>query len=168
MRIEYGGKNAIIRSIGAGRALLDFNPPLAGKTLVYAVTVEKKLDSMEDKVGALIHRRIPITEEGKFKFDCKDNVLTVDMPEETLYIEGVQIAKRGIAMDLQKFFPDLVEIKFVDSFKAPPKPAETKPAAEEATPAPAEAQPAVEAQPPAPADAKPDETSVEPAAETKS
>ena len=28
-RIEYGGKMATIRSIGAGRALLDFNPPLA-------------------------------------------------------------------------------------------------------------------------------------------
>ena len=39
MRIEYGGKNATVRSIGAGRVLLDFNPPLAGKTLVYEVTV---------------------------------------------------------------------------------------------------------------------------------
>jgi peptidylprolyl isomerase len=158
MRIEYGGKNAIIRSIGAGRALLDFNPPLAGKTLVYDVNVEKKLDSMEDKVGALIHRRIPITEEGKFKFDCKDNVLTIDLPEETFYIEGVQVAKRGIAMDIQKFFPDLVEIKFVESFKAPPKPVEAKPVVEEAQAVPV----------PAPADVKPDENSVEPPAETKS
>src|SRR4030043_490526 len=37
MRIDYGGKMAIIRSIGAGRGLLDFNPLLAGRTLVYAV-----------------------------------------------------------------------------------------------------------------------------------
>jgi FKBP-type peptidyl-prolyl cis-trans isomerase 2 len=33
-RIEYQGKMATVRSIGAGRVLLDFNPPLAGRTLV--------------------------------------------------------------------------------------------------------------------------------------
>jgi peptidylprolyl isomerase len=147
MRIEYGGKNAVIRSIGAGRVLLDFNPPLAGKTLIYDVTVSKKLEAPEEKVGAVIHRRIPPVEEGKFKFAIQDKTLTVDMPEDTFYLEGVQIAKRGIAMDIQKFFPDLEETKFVDTFKAPPKPAkpeeakaaEAKPsAAEEKTAEPAE------------------------------
>jgi len=131
MRIEYGGKNAIIRSVGAGRALLDFNPPLAGKTLVYDVIVSKKLETAEEKIGALIHRRIPVVEEGKFKFAITDKTLTIDMPEDTFYLEGVQIAKRGIVNDVQKFFPDLDETKFVDTFKAPPKPAmpeETKPA----------------------------------------
>jgi len=93
MRIEYGGKNAVIRSIGAGRVLLDFNPPLAGKTLVYDVTVQKKLETNEEKIGALIHRRIPIAEAEKFKLALKENVLTVDMPEEAFYLEGVQVAK---------------------------------------------------------------------------
>jgi peptidylprolyl isomerase len=151
MRIEYGGKNAIIRSIGAGRVLLDFNPPLAGKTLVYEVTVSKKLESPEEKAGGLIHRRIPVTEEGKFRYTIADKKLTIDMPEETFYIEGIQIAKRGIAMDIQKFFPDLEETRFVDTFKAPPKPeapklVEEKPAATEAK---AES---------APAETKPEET----------
>jgi peptidylprolyl isomerase len=133
MRIEYGGKNATIRSIGAGRVLLDFNPPLAGKTLVYDVTVNKKLETNEEKIAALIHRRIPVTEESKFKFIIQDKTLSIDMPEETFYVEGVQIAKRGIALDMQKFLPDLAETKFVETFKAAPKPAETKP--EEAKPA---------------------------------
>jgi peptidylprolyl isomerase len=130
MRIEYGGKNATIRSIGAGRVLLDFNPPLAGKTLVYDVTVNKKLETNEEKIAALIHRRILVVEENKFKFAVQDKTLTIDMPEETFYIEGIQVAKRGIAMDVQKFFPDLAETKFVETFKASPKPAEAKPAAE--------------------------------------
>jgi peptidylprolyl isomerase len=125
MRIEFGGKNAVIRSIGAGRALLDFNPPLAGKTLVYDVTVCKKLETPEERIGAIIHRRIPVVEEGKFKFAIAEKTLAIDMPEDTFYLEGVQIAKRGIVNDIQKFFPDLEETKFVDTFKAPPKP--TKP-----------------------------------------
>jgi peptidylprolyl isomerase len=145
MRIEFGGKNAVIRSIGAGRALLDFNPPLAGRTLVYEVTVTKKLETPEEKIGSLIHRRIPPVEEGKFKFAITDKTLTVDMPEDTFYLEGVQIAKRGIVNDVQKFFPDLEETKFVDTFKAPPKPAKPEePKAAEAKPeaAPAEEKPA--------------------------
>jgi len=125
MRIEYGGKNATIRSIGAGRVLLDFNPPLAGRTLIYDVTVNKKLETNEERIAALIHRRIPVVEEAKFKLAIQEKVLTIDMPEDTFYVEGVQIAKRGIAMDVQKFLPEMAEIKFVETFKSETKP-ETK------------------------------------------
>ncbi len=125
MRIEYGGKNATIRSIGAGRVLLDFNPPLAGRTLIYDVTVNKKLEANEEKIAALIHRRIPVVEEAKFKLAIQEKVLTIDVPEDTFYVEGVQIAKRGISMDVQKFLPEMAEIKFIETFKAEPKP-ETK------------------------------------------
>jgi FKBP-type peptidyl-prolyl cis-trans isomerase 2 len=125
MRIEYGGKNATIRAIGAGRVLLDFNPPLAGKTLVYEVAVQKKLEANEEKIAALIHRRIPVAEAAKFKLAIEEKTLRVEMPEETFYLEGVQVAKRGIAMDVQKFFPEIAAIKFVETFKAEPK-TETK------------------------------------------
>jgi peptidylprolyl isomerase len=150
-RIEFGGKNATIRSIGSGRVLLDYNPPLAGRTLIYDVTVTKKMDTSEEKVAALIHRRIPVIEESKFKFTIQDKSLAIDMPEDTFYLEGVQIAKRGIAMDMQKFFPDLAETKFVEAFKAEPKPAEV--------PAP-DIKPETEA--------KPEAAEVRPEAETQS
>ncbi len=130
-RIEYQGKMASVRAIGAGRVLLDFNPPLAGKTLIYAVTVNKKLESNEEKIGALVHRRIPVVEENQFKLTIQGKSLTIDMPEVAFYIEGIQIAKRGIALDIQKFIPDLAETKFVETFKAEPKPAPAAP-----TPAP--------------------------------
>jgi peptidylprolyl isomerase len=122
MRINYNGKMATIRSLGAGRVLLDFNPPLAGRTLVYDVTVNKKLEANEDKVIALIHRRIPVVEPEQFKFTIQKKTLTIDMPEVAFYVEGVQIAKRGMAMDVQKFLPELTEIKFVESFRSEPKP----------------------------------------------
>jgi peptidylprolyl isomerase len=125
MRTEYGGKNATIRSIGAGRVLLDFNPPLAGKTLVYEVTVQKRLETDEERIAALIHRRIPVAEAAKFKLAIEENALTVEMPEEAFYLEGVQVAKRGIAMDVQKFFPETAAIRFLETFKAEPK-SETK------------------------------------------
>jgi FKBP-type peptidyl-prolyl cis-trans isomerase 2 len=127
-RIEYGGKMATVRSVGAGRVLLDYNPPLAGKTLVYDVTIQRKLETSDEKAATLIHRRVPVAEASKFKLTFEDKALTVEMPEETFYLEGVQVAKRGISMDIQKFFPDIACIKFMEIFKAEPKP-EIKPQA---------------------------------------
>jgi peptidylprolyl isomerase len=146
-RIEFQGKMASVRAIGAGRVLLDYNPPLAGKTLIYDVTVDKKLDSNQEKIGSLIHRRIPVVEEDKFTVTIADKTLTIDMPEVAFYVEGVQIAKRGIALDIQKFIPEIAETKFVETFKseqkATPTPAATAPAPE----APAkEAEPAAAAE----------------------
>ncbi len=140
-RIEYQGKMATIRSIGAGRVLLDFNPALAGRTLIYDLTVNKKLDVQTDKIAALVHRRIPVVEEDKFKLAVKAKNLTIDMPEETFYVEGIQIAKRGIAMDIQKFLPELAETRFVETFKAEPKPDAAAPTP---VPAPVEEKPVEE------------------------
>lgn len=121
MRVEYNGKMATVRTIGAGRVLLDFNPPLAGKTLVYEVTVKKKLTIKKEKIAALIHRRILAVEKNKFKFTVKEKTVNVMIPEEAFYLEGIQIAKRGTAMDIQKFFPKITTVKFVETFKAKPK-----------------------------------------------
>jgi FKBP-type peptidyl-prolyl cis-trans isomerase 2 len=124
-RIEYNGKMATVRSMGAGRVLLDFNPPLAGKTLLYEVTVKKKLETREEKIAALIHRRLPSVEEAKFKFTIEEDNLKLEMPEETFYLEGIQVAKRGIALDIQRFFPEIAAVKFLETFKAETK-TETK------------------------------------------
>src|SRR3972149_7305791 len=44
MRLEFEGQLAVVRTLGAGRVQLDFNPPLAGKTLSYEITIGKKLE----------------------------------------------------------------------------------------------------------------------------
>jgi FKBP-type peptidyl-prolyl cis-trans isomerase 2 len=117
MRIEFNGKLATIRTIGAGRVQLDFNPPLAGKTLVYEVTVHKKLKTKMEKIKALIHRRIPVVDAKKFRLKIRKTIVEIGVPEEAFYVEGLQLAKRGIATDIQKFFPETATIRFVETFK---------------------------------------------------
>lgn len=117
MRLEVDGKLAVVRTMGAGRVQLDFNPPLAGKTLLYEVTVQKKLKTKEEKIVALIHRRVPAVDVAKFDFKPRKTGVDIIVPEEAFYVEGLQIAKRGIAMDVQKFFPETRTIKFIEMFK---------------------------------------------------
>jgi len=132
MRVEVDGKLAVVRTMGAGRVQLDFNPPLAGKTLVYEVTVQKKLETKQEKINALIHRRIPAVDITKFTLKMgkkTSKTIEINVPEEAFYIEGLQLAKRGIATDIQKFFPETATIKFVETFtkKEPTAPAAAKP-----------------------------------------
>jgi len=122
-QVEYDKRLATVRTMGSGRVTLDFNPPLAGKTLVYEVSVKKKLKTDEEKISALIHRRIPAVEDEKFAFKVGKANVTVNMPEEAFYVEGIQLAKRGIAFDIQRFLPELKTVKFVEAFKK----RETKP-----------------------------------------
>jgi peptidylprolyl isomerase len=122
-QVEYDKRLATVRTIGSGRVQLDFNPPLAGKTLVYDVTVKKKLKTNAEKVSALIHRRIPAVEAEKFNFKVLKASVTVDMPEDAFYVEGIQLAKRGIAIDVQRYLSKITTVKFIETFKK----RETKP-----------------------------------------
>ena len=117
IQLEYDGKLATVRTMGSGRVQLDFNPPLSGKTLVYEVTIAKKLKTNIEKIAALIHRRIPAVDVEKFKFKIGKTNVTVNMPEEAFYLEGIQLAKRGIATDIQRFFPEMTKVKFTEAFK---------------------------------------------------
>lgn len=125
-QIEYDKRLATVRTMGSGRVTLDFNPPLAGKTLVYEVTIQKQLKTAEEKVSALIHRRIPAVEVEKFEFKIGKAEVTINMPAEAFYIEGIQLAKRGISMDIQRFLPELTTIQFVEYFAKPEVVAKTK------------------------------------------
>jgi len=126
MSVDFDGKLAVVRTMGAGRVQLDFNPPLAGKTLVYEVTVQKKLETKAEKINALIHRRIPAVDVEKFTSKIRKTAIEINVPEEAFYIEGLQLAKRGIATDIQKFFPETATVKFVETFKKK-EPEATKP-----------------------------------------
>lgn len=117
MRIEFDGKLATVRTMGSGRVQLDFNPPLAGKTLIYDVTVQKKVKIELEKIVALIHRRMLAVDVDKFVLRLSKKSVVINVPEEAFYVEGLQLAKRGIATDIQKFFPGITTVKFVEAFK---------------------------------------------------
>jgi len=117
MRLEIDGKPATVRTMGSGRVQLDFNPPLAGKTLVYEVTIKRELKTKKEKIVALIHRRIPAVDVEKFNLKLTKKTAKINMPDEALYIEGLQLAKRGIATDVHRFFPEKTTVRFVETFK---------------------------------------------------
>jgi hypothetical protein len=96
---------------------------------VYEVTVHRKLETEEEKINALIHRRIPSVDVSKFEVKNKKTIVEIELSEEAFYIEGLQAAKRGIAIDIQKFLAEKNIVVFTETFKKKAVAAE-KPAAE--------------------------------------
>ena len=140
--IELDGRPAVVRAVGAGRVQVDYNHPLAGRTLIYDVSVEKVLEDENEKILNVISKRIPEVDKTKFAIDRSGSEVTIDVPEEAFYLSGLQVAKKAVTTDLQKYFPDIDLISFREVFKraGPTTAAEETAKDAEEPPKPAEAQ----------------------------
>ena len=125
-QIELDGRAATVRAVGAGRVQVDYNHPLAGRTLIYDVSIEKVVDDDNEKVLNIISKRIPEVDKTKFVVDRNSSDLTIEVPEEAFYLSGLQVAKKSVTSDLQKYFPNIETISFREVFKRPTGTPETE------------------------------------------
>ncbi len=113
--IDIDNRMGIVRFIGSGRAQVDFNHRLAGKSIVYDFEVVKKVETDNDKLRALIDRRFG-GEGSKVGFKLGEKDIEVSVPDELFLLEGLQIIKRGLSNDVFKFVPTVTELTFVEKF----------------------------------------------------
>jgi peptidylprolyl isomerase len=137
--IELDEKKGIIRFIGSGRVQVDFNHRFAGKTILYDINVVKALESDEDKITGILKRHIPV-EDSKIAFKKNGNALDITIPEELFRVDGLQIIKHFIQMDIFKFVTSIEKVNFVETYlnkqtqkaETEPIPATEKPVAQKA------------------------------------
>ena len=115
--LEIDGRPAIIRSIGAGRVQVDYNHPLAGRTIIYDVKVTDHMTEDEEKWRALIGRRFVGIETDKFDIEKTDDKLRISIPDDIFFGENIQIAKRGVALDILRYFEDFNTIEFYETIE---------------------------------------------------
>jgi peptidylprolyl isomerase len=146
LQVNMDGKPAQVRAVGAGRVQVDYNHPFAGRTLIYDLTVEKVIETEEEKTRNLLHKHLPTVGQEKFKVTITSGALDIEIPEEAFFLEGLQVAKRTVTADIEKFFPKIETIAFTETFKKPTPAlaaaATTPPTAEAAATAPAAPAPA--------------------------
>jgi len=112
--IEIDNKVGIVRYIGSGRVQLDYNHRLAGRTIAYALQVLKQLEQDNEKIVALIKRRIPV-DENKLKIIVNEGILDIELPEEHYMLEGLQIIKRAIVNDIFMYVNMVSKIRFIET-----------------------------------------------------
>ena len=118
-RLEVDGRMATIRSVGGGRVQLDYNHPQAGKSVVYDVKPIERYEDKDAKLRALVGRFFLGIDLDLFKIKATKKKVKIDMPEQVFFGENIQMAKRGVAMDIQRFFEDVTDIEFIETIKRP-------------------------------------------------
>jgi hypothetical protein len=106
-----------VLSVSSGRVKVDFNHPLAGKTLVYNVEVKEKVENIEDKIKAISQFYTTVTAD-KVSVKVNGNEAEVVLPPAVH-----SVYKKKIADDCIKYC-GLENVKFVEVFgKAKEEPA---------------------------------------------
>lgn len=100
MLVDIDGILAKIQSVSGGRVRVDFNHPLAGKTVVYDVKVVEKIERAEDKVRAYL-------EYIGVKADVKFEAGNVEIVTENVLDKAVE----------EKIKKDLSQIKGIENIK---------------------------------------------------
>jgi len=116
-QIEMDGRTAQVRSVAAGRVQLDYNHPLAGRKIAYEVKPTTRYEGDEEKIRALIGRRFFGIDLALFKIKVLKKKVRIEIPEEIFFGENIQIAKRGVAMDIHRYFEDVDEIEYNEIIK---------------------------------------------------
>ncbi|MSR86069.1 peptidylprolyl isomerase [Candidatus Woesearchaeota archaeon] len=93
LRVEIDQYTGVIKSVSGGRALVDFNHPLAGRTLHYKITITKKVESLKEKVSGFMelnfHLHNPQIQEKEGTI-----ILTAPFPLEMQAMLETELKKR--------------------------------------------------------------------------
>ncbi len=136
-RVQLTGRSGTIIWVGGGRSRIDFNHPLAGKDLIFDVTVVEHLENEEEIRKEIITRRFPGINMEEITIEVSEDpeTISISLPNYLIFMEGLAIAKYSLATELRDFL-DFKVVKFVDVFdyqETTPPEEETEPQEEDSS-----------------------------------
>ncbi len=114
-----------IVSVTPGRVMVDYNHRYAGKTVYYKYKLLDVVSDNLDKVKAIVSMNYH-ADVSKFSFEMKDDVLTMQVPDDSKFDPAWFEAKFTIVNEVRKYIPG-VSIVFQETYAKQEKPAEEKP-----------------------------------------
>ena len=122
LEVSISGKRGIVTAVSAGRVRVDFNNPLAGKTLKYVVKPVRKAKTPEERVRAVIEMDYGLGDQ--FKIHLKDGTADIQVPDVCKTDEKWFVSKFRVVADLREL-TELKTIRFLEEYEKK----ETKPEA---------------------------------------
>ena len=128
MEVSLGGRKGTITQVTGGRVRVDYNNPLAGKSLQYSVRVTKKASSTEEKLRSILEMDYGLADQ--FTITIDQDGAEIVVPDICKTDERWFVSKFRVVADVREIL-GLPKVRFIEEYvKAPPKP---EPAKEPAT-----------------------------------
>lgn len=100
LEVNIKNRLGIVSAVTAGRVRVDFNRPLAGKSLLYHFKVISKYENDEEKAKAIVEMDYG-TSEG-FNVTVEDKTVSMVLPDVCKYDQKWLLAKYRIVADLRE------------------------------------------------------------------
>ena len=109
--VDFSGMKGRIQSVAGGRVRVDFNNPLAGKTLVYELEIKEKIENPEEQVKAIFE--FFGIEKAEVEMSDDVEIETVKLPVEmkekisSLILDNVKVAEKPVQ-----------KVKFIETYES--------------------------------------------------
>lgn len=118
MQLRVQNRIATIRRVRGGRVTVDFNHPLAGRTLSYEVTVEEILREPTDVIKAFIKKHLPQPDTEEFTITIEEDTVKIHLPqdENLLFNQNIQIFKLFIASEINANLEGISKVQYIETY----------------------------------------------------
>lgn len=99
--VRIGDKYGKVVTVTAGRVVVDFNHPLAGKSIKYVYTVTEKIEKEEDKIKAIIQINFP-KDTDKFMIEDGEEI-EITIPDSAKIDDSWPLAKFSIVGAIRQY-----------------------------------------------------------------
>jgi len=110
--VQLDNRRGTILQVTSGRVRVDFNHPLAGKTLKYDFKVKEKLEDDEDIVRAFLLKDY---RDVDFEIEIDGDRLDITLAEDCKYDQNWFVGKYRVIGDLRKNL-DFKTIRFIEEY----------------------------------------------------
>jgi len=112
-RVRIGNRVGLVERIIGRRAIVDFNHPLAGKSILFEYEIKERIEKPEDKIKAifLIHSGLEV-----LNVKVEDNKAVIEVPNRAYFNQVFILSRFRIVDDIFKHLK-LDEVRIFERFK---------------------------------------------------
>ena len=114
LAVELDGRKGIVSRVIGRRVTVDFNSPLAGKTVIYEYSIEKILEADTEKIQGLLALYTGIRD---LEIETADGVAKIYIPTGLTFNQRWLMAKNRVASELFKY-AGFTEIQIIEKLTA--------------------------------------------------